>query len=72
MLAEAAQSREVSLSGLVASVDAERDGTTPLASALRLLALHDALGRAGSSVTGQVGPRVSPPPIETSDDITRR
>jgi predicted DNA-binding ribbon-helix-helix protein len=40
-----ARSRGVSLGGLVASVDSGRDGTTPLASCLRVLALQEALGR---------------------------
>ena len=33
------------MAGLVAFVDGGRDGDTPLASALRVLALRDALGR---------------------------
>ncbi len=41
-LHEAAADRRLSLSGLIASVDAARDGTRPLASALRLLALAHA------------------------------
>jgi predicted DNA-binding ribbon-helix-helix protein len=45
VLCEAAQYRGMSLGGLVASVDSRRDGTTPLASALRVLALHEALSR---------------------------
>jgi len=48
-LREIARSRTVSLAGLVASVDAVRDGVTPLASSLRVLALHDALSRARDS-----------------------
>jgi len=38
----AALTRRLSLSALVASVDSGRDGTTPLASSLRVLALRDA------------------------------
>jgi predicted DNA-binding ribbon-helix-helix protein len=45
VLGAIARSRGVSLGGLVASVDSGRDGTTPLASCLRVLALQDALGR---------------------------
>lgn len=43
-LNDIAQSRRMSLGALVASVDAGRDGTTALASALRVLALQEALG----------------------------
>jgi predicted DNA-binding ribbon-helix-helix protein len=42
VLDAAAQSRGISLAGLVASVDAGRDGETPLASSLRILALREA------------------------------
>lgn len=45
VLRETAQSRGMSLGALVASVDAGRDGTKPLASALRVLALQVALAR---------------------------
>jgi predicted DNA-binding ribbon-helix-helix protein len=45
VLHEIAQALGVSLAGLVASVDAERDGSASLASSLRVLALLDALGR---------------------------
>lgn len=45
-LREIAQSRDVSLAGLVASADTARAAGTPLASALRVLALEDAIGRA--------------------------
>jgi predicted DNA-binding ribbon-helix-helix protein len=40
-----ARSREIPLGALVASVDAARDGTTPLASSLRILALQEAVRR---------------------------
>ena len=53
VLYEIAQSQGVSLGGLVASIDSGRDGTTPLASSLRVLALREALSRAD---------RVSPAP----------
>jgi predicted DNA-binding ribbon-helix-helix protein len=42
MLLAVAERRRVNLSALVASVDAERDGVRPLASALRVLALREA------------------------------
>jgi predicted DNA-binding ribbon-helix-helix protein len=42
-LREIARTRGVTLSGLVASVDADRDGKTPLASSLRILALRNAV-----------------------------
>lgn len=45
VLAGIAQSRGMTLAGLVASVDAVRDGSSPLASSLRVLALRDALAR---------------------------
>ncbi|MSP02412.1 MAG: hypothetical protein EXR07_15380 [Acetobacteraceae bacterium] len=51
-----AAARGGSLASLVASVDGARDGAIPLASALRVLALGDALGRAtraGLSVSAQ-------------------
>jgi predicted DNA-binding ribbon-helix-helix protein len=41
-----ARSRGIPLAQLVASIDAARDGATPLASSLRVLALRDALDRA--------------------------
>jgi predicted DNA-binding ribbon-helix-helix protein len=44
-LREIARSRGIRLAQLVASVDAVRDGGTPLASSLRVLALRDALDR---------------------------
>ena len=50
-----AEARRLSLGGLVASVDAARDGTTPLASALRVLALQDALRRAGNNPDHMTG-----------------
>ena len=53
VLYEIAQSRGVSLGRLVASIDSGRDGTTPLASSLRVLALQEALDRVS---------RVSPAP----------
>lgn len=40
-LERAAAARGIAVSGLIADVDAERDPSQPLASALRLLALHD-------------------------------
>jgi predicted DNA-binding ribbon-helix-helix protein len=42
VLGATAQSRGISLSALVASVDAGRDGETPLASSLRILGLREA------------------------------
>jgi predicted DNA-binding ribbon-helix-helix protein len=50
-LNDAARARGMNLSRLVATVDAGRDGETPLASALRVLALRDALARAGTPGT---------------------
>jgi predicted DNA-binding ribbon-helix-helix protein len=51
VLGRVAHSRGMSLSRLVASLDAARDATTPLASALRVAALRDALGcRSGHAV----------------------
>lgn len=44
-LEQAARDQGMSLVGLVMSVDAARDGTRPLASALRLLALREARTR---------------------------
>jgi predicted DNA-binding ribbon-helix-helix protein len=41
VLRDIARSRDMLLSELVASVDAARDGVTPLASSLRVLALRD-------------------------------
>jgi predicted DNA-binding ribbon-helix-helix protein len=46
-----ARSLGVSLAELVASVDAERDGTASLASSLRVLALLDALAHRTSPTT---------------------
>ena len=43
VLTDVARSRGVALSGLVAALDAERGAATPLASALRVLALREAL-----------------------------
>jgi predicted DNA-binding ribbon-helix-helix protein len=43
VLRDVALARGLSLTGLVSSVDAARDGVTPLASALRVLALREAL-----------------------------
>jgi predicted DNA-binding ribbon-helix-helix protein len=60
VLMEAAQSRRISLARLVAEVDAARDGSTPLASALRVLALREAQ-RHGV-----------PPSCESSDDLAER
>jgi predicted DNA-binding ribbon-helix-helix protein len=45
VLLEIAANRGLSLGGLVASVDAGRDGSTGLASALRILALREASAR---------------------------
>lgn len=42
-LSLAAEARRTSLAGLVAEIDAGRDGSTPLASALRVFALQEAL-----------------------------
>jgi predicted DNA-binding ribbon-helix-helix protein len=49
VLGEIARSRGVRLGQLVATVDAARDGTAPLASELRLLALKEALAK-GSDI----------------------
>jgi predicted DNA-binding ribbon-helix-helix protein len=69
VLHAAAQSRGMHLSGLLAAVDGERDGTTPLASALRVLALREALGQAGDTSAAVLGQRTAP---ETSPDLTGR
>jgi predicted DNA-binding ribbon-helix-helix protein len=53
-LADLARSRGMPLSGLVASVDAERGAATPLASALRVLTLREALSL---GVSGAVSER---------------
>ncbi len=45
VLEDVARAQGMSLAGLVVSVDAARDGTQPFASALRLLALREALAR---------------------------
>ncbi len=42
VLTRAAENRGIHLSALVAEVDASRDGATPLASSLRVLALRHA------------------------------
>jgi predicted DNA-binding ribbon-helix-helix protein len=57
VLADVARSRGVALSGLVAALDAERGAATPLASALRVLALREAL-------------RQGAPAAESSRDIS--
>jgi len=44
-LHDAAQTRGMSVAGLVAEVDAARDAMTPLASSLRVFALRDARSR---------------------------
>ena len=54
VLLTTAQSRGIGLSGLVAAVDAERDGTTALASALRVRALREALRRPWPSAESSV------------------
>lgn len=64
-----ADSRGTSLAGLVASVDVTRDGTTPLASSLRVLALRDALERAGNAAPEPASALAAPPP-ETSTRLT--
>jgi predicted DNA-binding ribbon-helix-helix protein len=46
VLRDIARSRGMRIVELVAAVDAARDGTTPLASSLRVLALRDAVRRA--------------------------
>jgi predicted DNA-binding ribbon-helix-helix protein len=63
VLHAASQSRGMTLARLVAMVDAERDGATPLASALRVLALR---------VAGEVRSEGTAPPPESSPDITER
>jgi predicted DNA-binding ribbon-helix-helix protein len=50
-LSDIARSRGLRLGALVAGVDATRDGTTALASALRVVALRDALRRAAERDT---------------------
>ncbi len=45
VLNEAADARNLSLSGLVARLDSGRDGATPLASSLRVFALREAQSR---------------------------
>ena len=55
VLEEIARSRRMSLGGLVTCVDSARDGMTPLASSLRVLALQEALSPVN---------RVSPAPPE--------
>ena len=45
VLNEAADARNLSLSGLVAELDSGRDGETPLASSLRVFALREARNR---------------------------
>lgn len=47
-LAKVAESRTVTLAALVAAADAARDQGQPLASALRLLALREALTKTAS------------------------
>jgi predicted DNA-binding ribbon-helix-helix protein len=49
VLYDIARSRGLRLAELVASVDAARDGTVPLASSLRVLALRTALDRTGDA-----------------------
>jgi predicted DNA-binding ribbon-helix-helix protein len=63
----AARTRGLSLGGLVARVDAGRDGTTPLASSLRVLALLDAQERAGDLGNGQIASAG-----KTSGNLTER
>ena len=70
VLRAAAQSRSIALSGLVAAVDAERDGTTPLASALRLRALREALASTRATAPEAADPGVAPAPEETSPNLT--
>jgi predicted DNA-binding ribbon-helix-helix protein len=63
VLHAAARSRGMTVARLVAVVDAERDGATPLASALRVLALR---------VAGDASSEGTAPPPESSPDITER
>jgi predicted DNA-binding ribbon-helix-helix protein len=49
VLADIAHARGMSLAGLVAVTDAARDGSVPLASSLRVLALRDAVTRAAET-----------------------
>jgi len=60
VLRDAARARSLTLSGLVAAADAARDGTTPLASSLRLLALRHALDRPRDEAGGTRDPMTSP------------
>ena len=79
VLHAAALARGLSLSARVASVDAGRDGTTPLASSLRVLALRDALDgpRHGAPYQGLGEQQVNEPGSEhpggeSSGDLTGR
>jgi predicted DNA-binding ribbon-helix-helix protein len=63
ILMAVAKSRAISLASLVAEVDAARDGSTPLASALRVLALREA--QAG-------GVPEHPPRPNSSTDLAER
>jgi len=60
VLLRAARSRGMSLSGLVASLDATREGATPLASALRVLALREAQGSASGRTDEATNSRSEP------------
>jgi len=52
VLRDAARAQGVTLSALVAAADAGRDGSIPLASSLRLLALNHALERSAEAAGG--------------------
>jgi predicted DNA-binding ribbon-helix-helix protein len=66
-LLDIARTQDMPIARLVAAVDAARDGATPLASALRVLALRDALRRAGD--TGAAGLAAPADPLA---DLTER
>jgi predicted DNA-binding ribbon-helix-helix protein len=69
-LHDIARSRGTGLAELVASVDAARDGTAPLASTLRVLALREALSRrigTKESAIDATRPRPVPEQPETAN-----
>jgi predicted DNA-binding ribbon-helix-helix protein len=72
-----ARSHGLSLVGLVAKVDSGRDATTPLASALRVLALRDAQGNAqarnaGERISGTRTGEIKPTAPKTHTDLNER
>jgi len=60
VLRDAAHARSMTVSGLVAAAAAARDGTIPLASSLRLLALRHALERPRADAGATSDPATSP------------